>query len=87
MGDVAARVEIQKRIAEAVDALDEPYRAAIVYLVQRADCASVAPADDIDPAYGAALRSAAGAGVELFALGARVTSRSIAVERSLPAVL
>jgi RNA polymerase sigma-70 factor (ECF subfamily) len=30
-GDVAARVEIQRRIAEAVDALDEPYRAAIVY--------------------------------------------------------
>jgi len=63
------------------------HRAAILYLVQRADCDRVAPADDIDPAYGAALRCAADAGVELFALGARVTARSIAVERSLPVVL
>jgi sugar fermentation stimulation protein A len=55
--------------------------------VQRADCDRFAPADDIDPAYGTALRAAAAAGVELIALGARVTRRSIAVERSLPVVL
>jgi len=63
------------------------HRAALVFLVQRADCDHVAPADAIDPAYGSALRRAAEAGVELFALGARVTARSIAVERSLPVVL
>ena len=33
-------------------------------VVQRADCHSVEPADDIDPAYGKALREAAVAGVE-----------------------
>ena len=63
------------------------HRAAIVNLGQRADCDRVAPADDIDPAYGTALRAAAAAGVELIALGARLTDRSIAVERSLPVVL
>jgi len=63
------------------------HRAAIVYLVQRSDCDRVEPADDIDPSYGAALRAAAAAGVEIFALGARVTKRSIAVERRLPVLL
>jgi sugar fermentation stimulation protein A len=59
-------------------------RAAMLFLVQRADCHSVRPADEIDPDYGAALRAAARAGVELFALSARVTGRAITVERRLP---
>jgi len=62
-------------------------RAVLLFLVQRADCTRVSPADAIDPAYGAALRAAARAGVELLALGARVTSRGIRVERLLPVVL
>jgi sugar fermentation stimulation protein A len=44
----------------------------------------VAPADAIDPAYGEALRRAAAQGVELYALGARVSPRGIRVERELP---
>jgi sugar fermentation stimulation protein A len=63
------------------------HRSALLFLVQRADCESVAPADDIDPRYGEALRRAAKAGVEVFALGARVTARAITVERELPVVL
>ena len=63
------------------------HRAALLFLVQRADCHGVAPADAIDPAYGRALRRAARAGVELFALGARVGPRGIRVERRLPVVL
>ena len=61
----------------------EGARAAVVFLVQRADCDSVAPADAIDPGYGRALREAARAGVELFALGARIGGRGIRVEREL----
>jgi sugar fermentation stimulation protein A len=66
---------------------EEGARAALVFLVQRSDCDRVAPADHIDPAYGAALRRAAAAGVELFALGARVSARAIGVERELPVQL
>ncbi len=62
-------------------------RAVLLYVVQRADCERVAPADAIDPDYGQALRAAARAGVEILALGARVTARGIAVERRLPVVL
>lgn len=59
-------------------------RAVLLFLVQRADCDRVAPAEHIDPAYAEALRRAARAGVEIHALGARVTARAIAVERELP---
>lgn len=62
-------------------------RAALVFLVQRADCHAVAPAEHIDPRYAAALREAARAGVELFALAARVTPGAIRVERELPVLL
>jgi len=69
------------RLREAGD------RAALLFLVQRSDCDRVAPADAIDPAYGEALRRAAAHGVEIFALGARVTARAITVERRLQVVV
>jgi len=59
-------------------------RAVLLFCVQRADCDAVEPADDIDPAYGEALRRAAAEGVEVRALGARVGARGIRVERELP---
>jgi sugar fermentation stimulation protein A len=62
-------------------------RAVSLYAVLRADCDRVVPADEIDPAYGEALRKAARAGVEIIALGARVTARGIAIERTLPVEL
>jgi sugar fermentation stimulation protein A len=62
-------------------------RAALLFVVQRADCDRVATADDIDPAYGKALREAVSRGVEVFALGARVTPRSIRVMGALPVLL
>lgn len=62
-------------------------RAVVLFVVQRADCQEVRPADDIDPAYGRALRAAARAGVEVLALRARVSARRISLERMLPVVL
>jgi len=62
-------------------------RAALLYIVQRADADSVAPADDIDPAYGEALREAANAGVEIHALGARLRPDRIHLDRILPVLL
>jgi sugar fermentation stimulation protein A len=66
---------------------EEGARAVLLFVVQRADCYEVRPADEIDPAYGEALREAADAGVEVLALGARVTARRIEMERMLPVVL
>jgi sugar fermentation stimulation protein A len=62
-------------------------RAVLLYLVQRADCESVEPADEIDPAYGEALRKAAHGGVEVHALRARVSPTRIRVEGALPVLL
>lgn len=62
-------------------------RAALLYIVQRGDADSVAPADDIDPEYAATLREAARAGVEIHALGGRVLSDRIRLERTLPVLL
>lgn len=62
-------------------------RAVVLFVVQRADCHEVRPADDIDPEYGKALRRAVRSGVEVLALRARVTARSIAMETMLPVVL
>jgi sugar fermentation stimulation protein A len=62
-------------------------RAMLLFLVQRADCDAVTTADDIDPAYGRALRDAVAQGVLVRALGARVTAREIAIVRELPVLL
>ena len=62
-------------------------RAAMLYVVQRADADRFSPADDIDPAYGAALREAAAAGVETLCYRAEVSTTEIRLSRALPVVL
>jgi sugar fermentation stimulation protein A len=63
------------------------HRAVLLFIVQRGDCASVSPADAIDPAYGETLRAVAKQGVELLAVRARVTSRRIGLEGTVPVLL
>jgi sugar fermentation stimulation protein A len=62
-------------------------RAALLFVVQRGDCERVEPADDIDPAYGQALRSAARRGVAVHALRVRVSPRALRLEGPLPVAL
>ena len=59
-------------------------RAVVVFCVQREDALAVRAADEIDPAYGRAMRAARAAGVELLACGARVGVEEIVVVRELP---
>ena len=66
---------------------DDGARAAVLFLVQRADCDRVEPADDIDPAYGEALRRAAASGVDVLALRVRVSPSALVLEGPLPVVL
>ena len=74
-------VELLTRLAS------EGRRTALLFVAQRADCESVEPADEIDPAYGAALRRAAVAGVEILALGTRVSPTRILPTGALPVLL
>ena len=62
-------------------------RAAVVFCVQRGDVAAVRPADHIDPGFGQILRGAAGLGVEVYALGARVSAAEIRLQQVLPVEL
>jgi len=83
-----AVTERGRRHLETLARLHAPgARAALLYIVQRGDCTSVEPAEDIDPRYAQALRDAARAGVEVYALGARVRAGSITLEKALPVLL
>jgi sugar fermentation stimulation protein A len=59
-------------------------RAVMFFLVNRTDCAAMGPADDVDPEYGAALREAASAGVELLAYRVGFRGAHVDVTRRVP---
>ncbi|WP_420414676.1 DNA/RNA nuclease SfsA [Roseibium sp.] len=61
-----------KHLGELADMVREGHRAAMVFLVQRPDCAKLSLAADIDPNYAAAFKEAAEAGVETYAIGCDV---------------
>ncbi len=58
-------------------------RAGVLFCAQRADVDVVAPADDVDPDYGRALRAAVADGVEVLAVGAAVTPAGIWIDRRI----
>lgn len=60
------------------------HRAAMLYLVQRTDCDEVAFAADLDPAYAAAVRCAADAGVEMLAYDCAIDPAGVRLRNRLP---
>ncbi len=62
-------------------------RAVLLFCCLRSHVRGVRPADEIDPAYGSALRRAAAAGVEVIAYACRVTTREVIVRRQVPVLL
>jgi sugar fermentation stimulation protein A len=80
-----AKTERGRKHAESLARLAKRgARAVLLFVVQRGDCEVVTPADDIDPAYGRALRDAAAQGVLVRALGARCSPRELAIAGELP---
>ena len=73
---------VSARASRHVTALAELARAgrrcAVVFCVLHNGIRTVRPADEIDPAFGIALRQAAASGVGVFALRCRVSTRGIA---------
>ncbi|MBW2262179.1 MAG: DNA/RNA nuclease SfsA [Deltaproteobacteria bacterium] len=59
-------------------------RAVMLFVVNRADCTSMSPADEIDPHYARLLATAAGRGVELLAYRTRANLQEIAIDRKIP---
>jgi sugar fermentation stimulation protein A len=76
-----------KHLVELTRCVREGHRAAMVYVVQREDGESFAPAEDIDPAYARGLREAVSGGVEVYVLGTRVTPEGVEARKTLPFTL
>ena len=59
-------------------------RAVMLFVIQRMDCAAFTTADDIDRAYGPALREAASRGVEVLCYSCHLNAEMIRLDRRLP---
>lgn len=73
-----------KHMLELAEQVKTGDRAVVLFVVQRDDCASFAPAADIDPAYATAFRTARAAGVEALCYGCKVSPDAIELARPLP---
>jgi len=77
----------KKHLLTLVELKARGERSVIFFFIQRPDARSFTPADDIDPAYGKALREVASKGVEIEAWRARVTEERVSLECRLPVSL
>ncbi len=73
-----------KHLRELQAMARQGHRAAMVYVVQRADADVFRPADHIDVEYGKLLRIAHGAGVEILVYQTRITPQHISITHSIP---
>ncbi len=73
-----------KHLREMMHVVSAGARAVLLFCVQRDDVTEVRPADAIDPLYGRTLREALAAGVEAFALRARLDAQGIALQTRIP---
>lgn len=80
----APSVRAVHHLAALEAAVAEGARATLVVLVGREDARAFTPADDVDPAWGRALRRALEAGVELQVWRASVSLDAVTVDRPLP---
>ena len=76
-----------KHIRELMRAVEQGHRATAFFVVQMAQVADFAPNDDTHPAFGAALRQAIAAGVQVAAYACRVTPDTMSIDRPVPVIL
>jgi len=76
-----------KHVQELQAAVAAGHRATIFFVIQMEDIDRFEPNDRTHPAFGAALREAQAAGVDIQAWSCRVTPDSLAIDRSVPVVL
>jgi len=72
-----------KHLRELARVVEEGHRGVMLYCISREDVTRFTVADEIDPAYGKALREVAAAGVELIAYSTKVTPTSFELHRRL----
>lgn len=70
----------RRHVETLAHAVGSGLRAAVVFVVQRADAAVFSPNDATDPAFGAALRPAVERGVQVYAYCCRVTAGEVCLD-------
>lgn len=73
----------RKHILELIQARQAGYEAYILFVIQMEGMECFSPNDATDPAFGAALREAAAAGVEVLALECTVSPDSLAITKAV----
>ena len=73
-----------RHLAELARMAAEGHRAVMLYVVQRTDCARLAMAADLDPAYAAAFDAARAAGVEMLCHGTAIDAGGVTLGPALP---
>ena len=73
-----------KHLRHLTRAVQEGYRAAVLFIIQMEGITAIRPNDATHPAFGEALRQAAAAGVELWAVDCRVTPDSLVANLPVP---
>ncbi len=76
-----------RHLGELVTAVRRGDRAAVVFVIQRADAQRFVPHDEADAAFGAALREAARAGVGVSAWRCKVSQQEITIAEPVPVEL
>ncbi|MCS7123893.1 MAG: DNA/RNA nuclease SfsA [Candidatus Bathyarchaeota archaeon] len=76
-----------KHVLELAKALNEGFRAAVLFIIQRRDAKVFTPNDETDPKFGAALREAAKKGVEVYAYSASFTGKRMVLNGKVKVML
>ncbi|VFU15733.1 Sugar fermentation stimulation protein homolog (fragment) [anaerobic digester metagenome] len=77
----------KKHLQELIRTLHDGFRAAVIFVVQRNDARVFSPNLVTDLLFAEALRLAASAGVEIYALGCSVSRQGIGLQNYLPVEL
>lgn len=72
-----------RHLQELCGVKEQGARAVMLFIVQRSDCRVFRPAFDLDPGYGAALKSAAAKGVETLCYDCEVSLSEVVLRRAL----
>ena len=76
-----------KHLRHLIGAVQEGYRAAVLFVIQMEGIAAIRPNDDTHPAFGETLRQAAANGVEIWATDCTVTPDSLTHRQPVPVEL
>ena len=73
-----------KHLEELILAKEEGYETAVCFVIQMEGMREFSPNDETHPAFGAALRKAAGAGVRVIAMECHVTPDTLQITKAVP---